>query len=42
MLNKKGVTSVELLVCFIIVATIVVSMYNLRGNSVRFNYGAFS
>ncbi len=29
MLNKKGVTSVELLVCFIIVATIVVSMYNL-------------
>ena len=29
MLNKKGITSVELLVCFIIVSTIVVSMYNL-------------
>ncbi len=29
MLNKKGMTSVELLVCFIIVSTIVVSMYNL-------------
>ena len=28
-LNKKGITSVELLVCFIIVSTIVVSMYNL-------------
>ena len=29
MLNKKGITSVELLVCFIIISTIVVSMYNL-------------
>ena len=29
MLNKKGITSVELLVCFIIVSAIVVSMYNL-------------
>ena len=29
MLNKKGITSVELLACFIIVSTIVVSMYNL-------------
>ena len=29
MLNKKGITSVELLVCFIIVSIIVVSMYNL-------------
>lgn len=28
-LNKKGITSVELLVCFIIISTIVVSMYNL-------------
>ena len=28
-LNNKGITSVELLVCFIIVSTIVVSMYNL-------------
>ncbi len=28
-LNKRGITSVELLVCFIIVSTIVVSMYNL-------------
>ena len=28
-LDKKGITSVELLVCFIIVSTIVVSMYNL-------------
>lgn len=30
--NKKGMTSVELLVCFIIVSTIVVSMYNLIMN----------
>ncbi len=29
LLNKKGITSVELLVCFIIISTIVVSMYNL-------------
>ena len=29
MLNKKGITSVELLVCFIIVSAIIVSMYNL-------------
>lgn len=29
MLNKRGLTSVELLVCFVIVSTIVVSMYNL-------------
>ena len=29
MLNKKGITSVELLVCFIIISAIVVSMYNL-------------
>ena len=28
-INNKGITSVELLVCFIIVSTIVVSMYNL-------------
>lgn len=28
-LNKKGITSVELLVCFIIISAIVVSMYNL-------------
>ena len=28
-LNNKGITSVELLVCFIIISTIVVSMYNL-------------
>lgn len=28
-LNRKGITSVELLVCFIILSTIVVSMYNL-------------
>lgn len=28
-LNNKGITSVELLVCFIIVSTVVVSMYNL-------------
>lgn len=27
--NKKGITSVELLVCFIIISAIVVSMYNL-------------
>ena len=29
MLNKKGITSVELLVCFIIISAIVVSIYNL-------------
>ncbi len=29
MLNKKGMTSVELLVCFVIISAIVVSMYNL-------------
>ena len=28
-LNRKGITSVELLVCFIIISTIVVSMYNM-------------
>lgn len=28
-LNKKGITSVELLICFIIISAIVVSMYNL-------------
>ena len=31
-LNKKGITSVELLVSFIIVSTIVVSMFNLIMN----------
>ena len=31
-LNKKGITSVELLVSFIIVSTIVVGMFNLIMN----------
>lgn len=31
-LNRKGITSVELLVCFIIVSTIVVSMVNMIMN----------
>ena len=31
-LNNKGMTAVELLVCFIIVSAIVVSMFNLIMN----------